>query len=123
MVREYKAEFKHQEWCNALNMNRSTSDATAKCNCGHDNQVALVNALSQQLTEAKEEKLPMLARLAAQKTKTRAALGRAEKAEALYQDLIMQVACRFPNESRHETAKRYISERENTEPVECKEVE
>jgi hypothetical protein len=48
---------------------------------------------------------------------------RAEKAEALYQDLIMQVACKFPNESRHETAKRYISERENTEAVECKEVE
>ena len=34
-----------------------------------------------------------------------------------YNDLIMQVACAFPNESCHETAKRYIMERENRESV------
>ena len=32
-----------------------------------------------------------------------------------YSDLIMQVAKKFPDESRHETAKRYIMERENRE--------
>lgn len=29
-----------------------------------------------------------------------------------YQDLIMRVSCKLPNETRHETAKRYIRERE-----------
>lgn len=38
----------------------------------------------------------------------------AEK-ERLYNDLIMQVACKFPNETRHETARRYIIERESRE--------
>ena len=75
-----------------------------------------IESLRQQLTEAQEafdRACEMVAKMQE----------RAEKAEALYQDLIMQVACKFPNESRHETAKRYISERENTEAVECKEVE
>ena len=38
-----------------------------------------------------------------------------QRLKGLYTDLIMQVACKFPNESRHETAKRYIIERENRE--------
>jgi hypothetical protein len=40
----------------------------------------------------------------------------AELAEAKrnYMDLIMSVANKYPNETRHETAKRYIQERENT---------
>jgi hypothetical protein len=36
-----------------------------------------------------------------------------EVMEALYHELIMQVSQKFPGESRHETAKRYIIEREN----------
>jgi hypothetical protein len=31
-----------------------------------------------------------------------------------YHDLIMQVSKKFPDETRHETAKRYIVERENS---------
>jgi hypothetical protein len=38
---------------------------------------------------------------------------RALAAEKLHMDLIMQVARKWPNESRHETAKRYITEAEN----------
>jgi hypothetical protein len=30
-----------------------------------------------------------------------------------YNDLIMSVSMKFPNESRHDTAKRYILDREN----------
>jgi chromosome segregation ATPase len=33
---------------------------------------------------------------------------------ALYNELIMEVQNKFPDESRHETARRYIRERENT---------
>jgi hypothetical protein len=39
---------------------------------------------------------------------------RAERAEAAHMDLVMQVARKFPGETRHETAKRYILEREAT---------
>ena len=35
-----------------------------------------------------------------------------------YYDLIMEVAQKWPEETRHETAKRYIREREN-KPSEC----
>jgi len=47
---------------------------------------------------------------------------RAEAAEKNYHDLIMAVAQKFPNETRHETAKRYIIERENkvSEPGQSK---
>lgn len=34
------------------------------------------------------------------------------KAESLYHELIMQVERKFPGESRHDTAKRYIQEAE-----------
>ena len=34
-----------------------------------------------------------------------------------YEDLIYQVATKFPNETRHETARRYITERENRPPA------
>ena len=37
-----------------------------------------------------------------------------EKLKERYDELIMQVERKFPNESRHETAKRYIREREST---------
>ena len=37
---------------------------------------------------------------------------RIEELETKYQELIMEVVCKFPNETRHETAKRYIHERE-----------
>lgn len=40
------------------------------------------------------------------------AITRANKAEALYNDLIMQVARKFDGESRHNTAKRYIIQAE-----------
>jgi hypothetical protein len=30
----------------------------------------------------------------------------------MYNDLLMQVSCKFPGETRHETAKRYIMEHE-----------
>ena len=36
--------------------------------------------------------------------------------EALYHDLIMEVANKYPGESRHLTAKRYIRERETPNP-------
>jgi len=47
---------------------------------------------------------------------------RAKAAEKNYHDLIMAVAQKFPNETRHETAKRYIIERENklSEPGQSK---
>ncbi len=38
---------------------------------------------------------------------------RADRAEALHGELIMGVANKFPGETRHETARRYIREREN----------
>ena len=39
--------------------------------------------------------------------------------KALYYELIMEVATKFPNESRHETARRYIHERENMKWASC----
>jgi len=36
------------------------------------------------------------------------------EAKRNYMDLIMSVENKYPNETRHETAKRYIRERENT---------
>ena len=38
---------------------------------------------------------------------------RAEKAERLYNDLLMQVANKIPGETRHETARRIIDQHEN----------
>ena len=38
--------------------------------------------------------------------------------KTLYDELIMEVAKKYPDESRHETAKRYIHEREN-QPNRC----
>ena len=35
-----------------------------------------------------------------------------EVVEEKYQELLYQVACKFPNETRHETALRYLKERE-----------
>ena len=35
------------------------------------------------------------------------------KLDSLYHELIMSVAQKFPNETRHETALRYIEERES----------
>jgi len=36
------------------------------------------------------------------------------EAKRNYMELIMSVGNKYPNETRHETAKRYIQERENT---------
>jgi chromosome segregation ATPase len=44
-----------------------------------------------------------------------------EEAESKYNDLIMQVEKRWPGESRHETAKRYIVERETSKCNEAQE--
>ena len=41
--------------------------------------------------------------------------------QARYHDLVMQVSCKFQGEARHDTAKRYIVERENREVACCKE--
>ena len=41
-----------------------------------------------------------------------------QRLEKDYNDLIYQVATKFPNESRHETAKRYIQQAENR-PSQC----
>jgi hypothetical protein len=35
-----------------------------------------------------------------------------KKVQSLYDDLIMQVECKYGGETRHETARRYIIERE-----------
>lgn len=42
-----------------------------------------------------------------------------DEARKLYHDLIMQVAQKFPDESRHDTAKRYIhsAEHRDNDPV------
>ena len=45
------------------------------------------------------------------------------KFEDLYYDLIFEVVCAYPGETRHETAKRYIHERENRPSSECSSVE
>jgi len=48
--------------------------------------------------------------------KYRACQQRIKQLEEKYNDLILSVESIYENESRHETAKRYIVERENREP-------
>lgn len=42
-----------------------------------------------------------------------------EELSEKYNDLIYQVATKYPGESRHDTAKRYIKERETPNPDQC----
>lgn len=44
--------------------------------------------------------------------KTLGGLRRLQKIEQYYNELIMEVTSKFPNETRHETALRYIRDRE-----------
>ena len=59
--------------------------------------------------------------LARQCDMAREAETKREKLQKKYYDLIMAVANKYPNETRHETAKRYIMEA-NTEKVSTKSV-
>ena len=57
----------------------------------------------------------ILLHLDALATENAALRERLAEAERLHMELIMAVACKFPCESRHKTALRYIREREDAE--------
>jgi len=73
---------------------------------GHESQSATIADLQQQLTEANRW-------LSAYKVWHDELQKQVDEANRLYSDLIMQVGIKHPDESRHETARRYILNAEN----------
>ena len=73
-----------------------------------------VDILEVLLSDKGRESLEMCAKFAREQGLRSVTLRDTKDYKALYQDLIMQVARKYPEETRHETAKRYIINAENT---------
>lgn len=78
-----------------------------------DSLIAEIARVTNQALESMNRSESAKQRLADANARVEALTGEVERLGALYHDLLYQVASKFPGESRHDTAKRYINQFQN----------